>query len=130
VIKATVAPKDKYPLLDEKVLIQALSTEISREEIEKIRGGAVLAVVDAYDRKVPRGLFLDIVATALPMYDWLGSLQTVQRVETISQKRPITPEALAEAVAEYTERSNHARQYLLTRMQGIVACAPSDATIH
>ena len=130
VIKTATAHKTKYPLIDENTLIQALLTEISPENIDKIRSGAVLSVIDAFDRRITRVQFLDILATALPLYDWLGSLQTVQRVDSINKKQKLTEESLAEAVAEYCSRSDAVRLTLLRCMRGVVACAPSDASIH
>lgn len=130
VIKSFPVAKEQYPLLDENVLIQALLSEISVENSEKIRSGSVLAIIAAFDRRVPRAAFLDIVATALPLYDWLGSMQTVQRIDMIHKKKKLTEESLATALAEFGAQSDAYRVAILNRMKMVVSCAPSSATIH
>lgn len=130
VIKAPQAPKEKYPLLDEKLLIQSLSTEISPETNEKIRGGAVLSIVDAFDRRIPRSMFLSMLSSSLQLYDFLGCLETVQRIEALMEKQKFTSTTLTEAGIEYSARSEAAKIYLLALMKGVVEQAPSDATIH
>lgn len=130
VIQAPKRVTSRYPLLDETILIKALLTEISPENIDQIRSGAVLSIIAAFDRRIPRTQFLEIVATALPMYDWLGCLQTVQRIDMIKKKQKLTDESLAEATTEYQSRSDATRRALLERMKAIVACAPSDETLH
>lgn len=130
VIKAPPAPKERYPLLDELALIQALSTEISVDTNEKIRGGAVLSIVDAFDRRIPRQMFLSMLSSSLMLYDFLGCLETVQRIETLVEKQKFNASTLTDAAGEYSSRSESARLYLLALMKGVVDCAPSGATIH
>jgi len=75
-------------------------------------------------------MFLSILSNSLQLYDWLGCLQTVQQVDSINRKKKLTEETVAEAAAEYSSRSEAARLYLLSLMRGVVACAPSEATLH
>lgn len=130
VISAPKAPKEKYPLLDEVALIKSISNEISPDTQDKIRGGTVLSILDAFDRRVSRQMFLSILSNSLQLYDWLGGLETVQRIGSLHKKQKLTEEALAEATAEYSSRSDAARLFLLALMKGLVDCAPSDATLH
>ena len=119
-----------FPVLDEETLIKALSAEVGPNTTELIRSGAVLSLIDAFDRRLPRNVFLDILSHSLPLYDWLGCLDTVRRMSRLQNQQKLTEAALAEAVAEYMSTSDSVRAYLLSRMKLVVTCAPSTATIH
>ncbi len=116
--------------MDERALITSLSSEVALETLNDIRSGTILSIIDAYDRRVPRAVFLDIVTHSLPLYDWIGSLEMVNRIAALYTRQKVSEPALAEAAAEFSNRADSARRHLLGRMKAVVACAPSDATLH
>ena len=64
-------------------MLKMLKMTISRQTTNEVQAGAVLSVVDAYDRGVDRQTFLRILNEAVMLYDYLGCLSTVGRIQDI-----------------------------------------------
>lgn len=77
-----------------------------------------------------RPVFLEVVSNAMPLYDWLGCLRIMRMLLRSLTAGKLTPDELGHAITEYITKAENSRDVLLRTMKGVVACAPSDATIH
>ena len=122
--------KKEYPLLDENQMLKMLKTAISRQTANEVQAGAVLSVVDAYDRGVDRQTFLRILNEAVMLYDYLGCLSTVGRIQDIFAHNELTSDKITEGINAFATSSTVARDKLLEVVQLITEMPPSTATIH
>lgn len=77
------------PIIDEDVMMEALKaappTAIA-EHAGRLRSGAALLLLDAFDRQVTRDQFMAIMGAAIELVDNVGRFQMVHNVKTFMQE--------------------------------------------
>jgi len=87
-------------------------------------------VVDCFDRRVSRELFLDVLANSLYLHDFIGCLNLTSRIQHMAKESKLTEAMLDSAVKEFISSAEGIRASLLGRMEKVVECAPSWVTKH
>ena len=97
------------PKLDEDTMIAALKTPPSKEALRTLQAGAVMLIMDAYDRKATRDMMLTATSAATNLLSELGSLFLIERVRDVADAiSGITPTQIEVARQGLVERINKA----------------------
>jgi hypothetical protein len=101
------------PLIDEEFMVEALSTKVSPQTIARLQTGAMLLLIDAYDRKTTRGEFAQIADCAVKAYAQAAKLWLMTNIKESDDGGFLTTDAIGEAqcalIASVADLTNNAR---------------------
>jgi hypothetical protein len=90
------APPRKFrpvsPLLDEAAILAQLAVKLDPKHTNQpTRSAALMAIVDAYDRQLPRGPFLQVVGRAVNMNEQIRQVEILMsmRMELLANEHSI-----------------------------------------
>lgn len=118
------------PQMYEPQLLDVLSVPAGVLTVERLQSGALMSVVDAFDRRIMRYPFIDLVQAAMVLNNQLGRLTLVAAIAEEVKNKTVTPEKLAEAIVGLTERAEIQRLKVLKLMQLVAACPTSEDNVH
>lgn len=85
------------PTIDERMLMDTIDVPVSVSVIERLQSGALMAAINAFDRKLQRGPYIELTASAFSLHTHLGRLHMVARIHELFKQGKLTQEKLAEA---------------------------------
>ena len=85
------------PIIDERMLMETIAVPVSLAMVERLQSGALMAAINAFDRKLERGAYIELTASAFSLHTHLGRLHLVARINEIFKQGKLTKERLAEA---------------------------------
>lgn len=101
------------PVVDEEFMIEALSTKVSPQTIARLQTGAMLLLIDAYDRKTTRGEFAQIADAAMKAYAQAAKLWLMTNIKYASDEGFLDKEQVLEAqcalIASVADMTGNAR---------------------
>lgn len=112
------------------MMLGVLSIAASPEMGERLRQGTLLAVLDAFDRKIQRENFIDILGTALNLDGYAARLILLDNMHQLFKDKDLTPERFAEAQEGLIKLVDDARMKLYRHMQLVAACPAGDTPVH
>jgi len=102
------------PVVDEEFMVEALSTEVSPQTIARLQTGAMLLLIDAYDRKTTRGEFAQIADAAVKAYSQAAKLWLMTNIKAACDEGYLDPAHVLEAqcalIASVADMTGNARQ--------------------
>jgi hypothetical protein len=111
-------------------MMAGLANPVTPERCDEVCGSALLAVIDCFDRRMPRPVFLDILAHALPLFSEAIGAHTANAIAQALRAGNLTQEMMDESLIERCTTADRIRAYIALRMKEVIECAPSDATLH
>lgn len=118
------------PVLSEPAIMYALERKVCVEELDVIRTGALLALIDGHDRKVLREPYVDLAQAAQNLQNLTGRIYAYSYVLRMLQQKTLTEDKLTEILAALTATAEAQRHKLLTTMTLVVQCPYDDDTRH
>jgi hypothetical protein len=85
------------PIIDERMLMDTIDVPVSLGAIERLQSGALMAAINAFDRKLERSAYIELTASAFSLHTHLGRLHIVARINELFKQGKLTKERLAEA---------------------------------
>lgn len=110
------------PQLSEEIIMDALGAIASPVSAERLENGAVLAIVDCFDRRINRDPFITAVTNACMLHDSLGRLHFANAMMLMWKQEKLSIEELEKAVKRLTERAEDSRNRLIKEMELVVQC--------
>lgn len=118
------------PQLNEAMILDILDVPVSLEMAERLQSGALMSVLDAYDRKILRDPFTDIVAAALTLNQQLGRASLAQAVHNLIKSDGLTEEKVTATIKHYLERAEEQKAKIIKIMELVVQCPKKGDTIN
>lgn len=100
------------------------------DDASRVLAGAIWSLLDAYDRKLLREKFEEIVDSSIRITQLLARYGLSQIMVQMHENGHLTPEKLAEASKDLMERAEKERQKLLNKMKLVVQCPGGEDPIH
>ena len=118
------------PVLDE-ILIQAcLALPPTAENSEKVQQGALMAAVNAFDRRLERDKFIDIVSSAQTLKDALGRQSIARSIDIIFRAGDLSQEKLDSAIEGLTKVVDIHRLRLLDMVKDMAQCPTKHDSVN
>jgi hypothetical protein len=113
------------PIIDERMLMDAIDVPVSLAVVERLQSGALMAAVNAFDRKLARGAYIELTASAFSLHTHLGRLHIINRVNELFKQGKLTQSRLTDAEMQLiafceTERVS------MRGLTGLVAQCPTS----
>src|ERR1017187_10411541 len=113
------------PIIDERMLLDAIDVPVSLATVECLQSGSLMAAVNAFDRKLERGPYIELTASAFSLHTHLGRLHMTARISEIFKQGKLTQARLNDAEMELlafceTERVS------MRKLTGLVAQCPTS----
>jgi hypothetical protein len=118
------------PILSELIVMASLDIPVSLQNIESLQSAALISVVDAFDRRIERESFCEIVAASLALHSYLARLNLAAAVESLLAKDVLTLKKVQDAAQSLTMDGEAARIALKRFMHLVVQCPTSADPIH
>src|ERR1700737_2556440 len=85
------------PILNEEAITQALDTVVDLQTINRLHAGALMSIVDAWDRKILRDEFVVLVDAAMKLTEHTAKLWLIHKVKEAHSKQRVNEAALLKA---------------------------------
>ena len=85
------------PILDEDLIQHLLSLPVTHDTSDAVQGGSVQALIDLYDRKVTRDVFLTEAAPCVALYGQCAKYWMLGSIKSAFEQGILTAEHFAEA---------------------------------
>lgn len=113
------------PIFSEATILNMLDAPASLAAVEPLRTGAILALVNGFDRKIQRDPFSLLVSSAVELHTNLGHLVLLDRMNTLNRQQQLTAEKFNEALINTIATCETGRLSLLHQMKLIAQCPTS-----
>jgi uncharacterized protein YaeQ len=101
------------PLVDEEFMVEALSTKVSPQTIARLQTGAMMLLIDAYDRQTTRYEFAQIADVAVKAYAQSAKLWLMTNIKEASDGGYLDADQVDEAqialIADVADKTHAAR---------------------
>jgi hypothetical protein len=91
------------PVLDEQLIIDLIETKPAADTMNRLRAGALMLVVDAYDRKITRERFLMVAHTAMALHSYASQYTGVDNMQDLFRAGKLDDAVLTDALGEATK---------------------------
>lgn len=102
------------PLIDEEFMVEALAVTVSPQTIARLQTGAMLLLIDAYDRKTTRMEFAQIADCAVKTYAQAAKLWLMSSIKEASDQgyldAPHVDEAYEALIYSVTDMTHNAHE--------------------
>jgi hypothetical protein len=127
--KATKKPlrrRGTNPQFNEQLIIDCVASKAGVETIGPLQSSAMMALVDAYDRKVERKYFCSLALGALALHTAMGRLHTTNAVRGIlaDAGHPVGKEM--DAIVDNVTKVAEARRLELQDMVKLLVQCPTE----
>ena len=113
------------PILDESMILLGLSDPVSVVMINQLQTQAWMALTAAYDRKIERGPFIEVLGAAMALNNNLGRVQVMTRVREVMDEDGFTKEGMDGVIAQLIGYSEINRLKLYGLMDMVARCPTS-----
>lgn len=117
-------------LLNERMIQDCLSVPTTPENSEQIQSGAMLTVLDSFDRKVVRSYFVNIVNASFSLHSAMSRLHTLYVLKGMMEQPDFKKEQVDEALAKLTAYGEAKHKELDGMLAMLVQCPNDWDTIH
>jgi hypothetical protein len=118
------------PIVDERYLMAALDAPASLAAVEDLQSSALVAVIDAWDRKILRDPFVALTASAFSLHTQLGRLHMVARIHEMFKQDKLTDERLTDADLQLLAFCEAERISLVKLASLVAQCPTSAVSVH
>lgn len=114
------------PILDEDWMITLLKAPTTLPDgVDRIQAGAAQALIDMYDRKVTRDVFLEQATPCLALYGQCAKLWVLRNIKAVFDDGSLDAAAFAKAEAGLTELVMRQSEEIINLVQRLKQC-PND----
>lgn len=118
------------PIIDEEFMVEALSAQVSPATIARLQTGAMMLLIDAYDRKTTRMEFAQIADAAVKAYAQTAKLWLMTNIREACDSGYLdaahVDEATCALIANVADKINDAREIALILKQ----CPLKEDKVH
>lgn len=118
------------PVLHEPTIMDTLDCRCNADNAARLQAGALMSLVDAYDRKLTRESFVVLAGAALAMHTQAGKLFMIASVEDNHRVGVLDELMLTRAVHGVTGLTEKAHTELIGLMEKITMCPTSEHKVH
>lgn len=122
------------PVLDEKRILAILTNEDPQEGLDnttcRLQAGALMAVLDAYDRKVDRDNFLLIMSQAVGLHSTASKRLLLDTIHKSFREEELTDAAFLVAEAQLNNMIKEKVKELAAFVTRLTQCANSGDAIN
>lgn len=118
------------PLLNERLIMDTLDKVSSPMSASRLQDGCTLAITDAFDRKIDREPFVQLLGDALNTINMLSRISAVSAMLTMLKEDRISKEKMEHALKVLTENAERHRKGLVELMDKVRQCPTNYDPIH
>lgn len=116
--------------IDEDFVVSALSLPVSMQASGAMRVAACSMIVDAWDRNVIKGPFIEILTTALPLNDNISRMEVLFGVLKAVQAGTCTENEIMTSIRYLAGKVDEFRKKSLVHMEKLSQCSEDYDPIH
>jgi hypothetical protein len=106
------------------MILECLEVPVKTENIGAIQSGAIMAIVDAFDRQIERNHFVMLCDYAMTLHGALGRMYTLLSMRQLAVSEDLNTGTIDHAVERLTEHAVM-KQVQLRELMGKVAQCPT-----
>ncbi len=110
-------PQQILLAIDDDAAIDALDTVCSPNNAERIRSGAFLALIRAWEKDAQREPFSEMLDHCVKLYDLLARIRFLAATKLMISEHKLDPEDLDKSIAWVTTQAESHRTKLLDQMK-------------
>lgn len=110
------------PVLNELMILNALEAKSGPASVQRLQTGALMSVIDAFDRRIQRPEFCQIVYSAMALHSHLARIHLGMAVETLIKQDLMDSKKIEEALRILTGDAESERISLYKQMELVVQC--------
>jgi hypothetical protein len=118
------------PRIDESMVLGILDVPVNMNTVPQLQSGAILSTVDAWDRNIQRGPFVDIMAVSFNLHSGAGRLQTMISIRDMLSNGDLDVTKLDDAIGRLVSATETHRNALLKHMELVSQCPVDEDQIH
>lgn len=119
------------PLIDERALLKLLDCTATYANIERLQQGAIMALIDCYDREITREAFVLAARTTANMIDALARLALLHNVKQFAEKHgKAEPADIALAQKGVNEMLEEANKATIEMVELMRQCPLDEDRVH
>lgn len=119
------------PLLDEDWMITLLKAPTTAGDgPDRIQAGAAQALIDLFDRKVTREVFLESATPCLALYGQCAKLWVLRNIKQVYEEGALDPSAFAKAETGLTELILRQSEELVNLVKRLQMCPNDEDRVH
>lgn len=125
------APRRKgiTPKISEQMILDCLDVPVNGENIGALQSGAIMSVVDAFDRQIQREHFVMLCDHALTLHSAMGRMHTLLSTQHLQEQKELSPATITNAIQRITEHASSKRQQLKDMMKLVAQCPTGEDPI-
>ena len=110
------------PLVSEEMIVDCLSVESDGDQPGILQTGAMMAILDAFDRGVERDGFIPILYTGLNLHTSVGRLTTLRSAMQLMDSNQLSVESLSDALRQMEQYATSQKVALKSLVDRLVQC--------
>lgn len=118
------------PLLDEDWMITLLRSPPNAEMVDRIQAGAAQALIDLYDRKVTRDVFLEQATPCFALYGQCAKLWLLKHIKNVYDEGSLDASAFAKAEQGLSELIQRQSEEIINLVQRLKMCPNDEDRVH
>lgn len=118
------------PLINEEMILGVLDVPVNPMTAPQLHSGAVLSAVDAFDRKLLRAPYVELVTAAFGLAGAIGRYQTLLVIEQMFKAGDMSLERIETALANTQKTTEIHRSELKRHMDLVIQCPWDGDRLH
>lgn len=117
--------------VDERMMMKAMSSVTSAPSSDRLMTGIFMGIMDAWDRKIEREKFIELLQQSLMYNEILARLHLSNGwLKVYYSDTPPPEDTLANSIKEITVEGEKCRERLVKQLELLVQCPDDEDTTH
>lgn len=118
------------PLLDERLILTMLNVPVSLEVAARLQHASLMALVDAYDRKLERESYIALAGAALELHSAAGKYKIMSSIAALQKDNKLTVEEITSSQTELDKHATKLLSNLTALFERCAMCPTSEDKVH
>ncbi len=118
------------PLLDEDWMITLLRSPPVNDGLDRIQAGAAQALIDLYDRKVTRDVFLEQATPCFALYGQCAKLWLLKHIQLVHEDGALDDNAFKKAESGLADLIRRQSEEIINLVKRLQMCPMDEDRVH
>jgi hypothetical protein len=118
------------PHIDEDLMVDLIATNLAPDTVRRLMAGAIMLLLDAYDRKVTRDNFCQIASGAVALHSYAAQYGCIVLARALSRSGDLTEQKLTDSVETLRRLTEDGAEASIIHARNLRECPWSDDAVH
>lgn len=118
------------PVLDEDQILMAIQIPLNEDNLLPVRMGTLCSVIDAFDRKLLRDPYVELVGDAMNLHSCSGRLEILYGVRQLFKDGKFEEKFITDSIEHIEKRGDTFRASLVAKMRKVAECRNDTDPVH